>query len=185
MCKRKLKQVITAIAVLVAAVNPLVGFAHDNAPIFEIPNPNLPDIAGVRSIEGVGTVIFYNPALCAKAGQELCEFFRMHEYGHIAMGHLTVSNPDQETRKREEAEADRWAAKNAPTYAVKAAHRHFQSGGGETPVHGTGRERATRIALFARIHAATAARSQSAKASVQSVSAETSSSRAAGLRPAP
>lgn len=185
MRRGKLKQAIVFMAMLLTASLPLCGLAQDHEPVFEIPYPGLPDIAVVRAVEGVGTVIFYNPVLCAQAGQELCEFFRMHEYGHIAMGHLRVACPDDETRKREEAEADRWAAQHAATHAVQAAHRHFQAGGGETPVHGTGRQRAARIALYAGIAPAGTAHSHAARPAPRIFSAQSGSSRAAGLRPAP
>ena len=181
------------IATLVSGANPLFCFAQNYTTIIEMPNRNLADIAIVTSVKGVGAVIFYNPVLCAKAGLELCQFFRMHEYGHIAMGHLSNTNRDQETRKREEAEADLWAAQNATFYAVRAAHRYFQSGGGETPVHGAWKERAARVVLYAGIHKPATAHYQDKKAKAPGIAVKSSGSRAAGLgngpgyplRPAP
>lgn len=181
MYKRKLKRIIMGIAALVSGANPPFGFAQNYTAIFEIPDPNLPDIAIVSSVEEVGTVIFYNPVLCTQAGVELCQFFRMHEYGHIAMGHLSNNIPNQETRKREEAEADRWAAQNASSYAVRAAYRHFQAGGGETPVHGAGKDRAARVALYAGIQRYGEAHYLDKKARALGITAKSSSSRAAGF----
>jgi hypothetical protein len=179
----KLKRIITAIAALVSGANPLFGFAQNGTAIYEIPDLKLSDIAIVSSVDGVGTVIYYNPVLCTKAGAELCQFFRMHEYGHIAMGHLSNSNPDQETRKREEAEADRWAAQNAASHAVRAAYRHFQAGGGETPVHGAGKARAARVALYAGIQKYARAHYPDRKAGAPGIAAQSSRARtrAAGL----
>jgi hypothetical protein len=133
------------------------------------------------SVEGVGTVIYYNPVLCVEAGPELCQFFRMHEYGHIAMGHLSNTNPDEETRKREEAEADIWAAQNVASRSVQAAYRHFQAGSGDTPIHGAGKERAARVALNAGMHKSATAHYPDTIARSRGVVEELAGSRAAGL----
>lgn len=181
MYKQKLKQIIMGIAALVSGANPLSGFTQNYTTILEIPNSNLTDIAIVTSVNGVGIVIFYNPVLCTKAGLELCQFFRMHEYGHIVMGHLSNTNPDQETRKREEAEADLWAAQNAASNSVRAAHRHFLAGGGETPIHGAGKDRAARVALYAGIHNPATAHYPDKEAKAPGLAEKSSGSRAAGL----
>lgn len=111
----------------------------------EIPDPNLPDIAMV-TVDGWGRpIIIYNPILCEQAGPALCEFYRWHEYGHIMMGHTLIPKWPQV----KELEADCWAAKNAPVHVLLAAHQWFSSGGGSSPVHGFGPQRAARIASCA------------------------------------
>jgi hypothetical protein len=86
-------------------------------------------------------IIVYNPLLCQQAGVYLCEFYRMHEYGHIVLGHTIV--PLFPNVK--EAQADCWAAQNASPVAVQAALQWFMSGGGSTLQHGSGPERAQRV----------------------------------------
>lgn len=105
-------------------------------------DPSLPDIAAVRYAPGHGPVIVYNPFLCKQAGRELCEFYRYHEYGHIAMHHYDRN--DISVEKKEE-EADRWAGQHAPRQIVLVAWRFFSAGGGATPVHGDGPTRAARL----------------------------------------
>mgnify|MGYP001129794604 CR=1 FL=1 len=108
----------------------------------EIANPNLPDIAMVTTDSWGNPVIVYNPILCQQAGPALCDFYRWHEYGHIMMGHTFI----QKWPQVKELEADCWAAKNAPLLALQAAYQWFMLGGGSTPVHGFGQQRAQRIA---------------------------------------
>lgn len=111
----------------------------------EIADPKLPDIAMV-TVDGWGRpIIIYNPLLCQRAGPSLCEFYRWHEYGHIMMGHTLIPKWPQV----KELEADCWAARNAPLHALQAAHRWFSSGGGSSPAHGFGPQRAMRIASCA------------------------------------
>ena len=112
------------------------------APIEELADPTLPDIAAVEYAPGKGPVIVYNPYLCRQAGRQLCEFYRYHEYGHIALRHYDRNDI---SRKEKEEEADRWAAKHAPQQIVMAAYRFFSAGGGATPMHGDGPTRATRL----------------------------------------
>lgn len=111
----------------------------------EIPNPNLPDIAMVTVDNWGNPVIVYNPILCQQAGPSLCEFYRWHEYGHIMMGHTIIPKWPQ----AKEFEADCWAAKNAPLHTIQAAYQWFRMGGGSTPIHGSGQQRAARISTCA------------------------------------
>jgi hypothetical protein len=113
-----------------------------NPPVQERADPNLPDIAAVQYEPGKGAVIRYNPFLCKQAGRDLCEFYRYHEYGHIALRHY--ERTDISVQEKEE-EADRWAAKHAPRKVVLAAWRFFSAGGGSTPMHGDGPTRAARL----------------------------------------
>ncbi len=110
-------------------------------PVPEIPDFTLPDIAMVRFTDQ-GPIIVYNPNLCRQAGEKLCAFYRAHEYGHIAMGH---DDRDDISVREKEREADEWAAKHASPQSVRTAMRFFESGGGGTPMHGSGDERSARL----------------------------------------
>jgi hypothetical protein len=112
------------------------------SPIEEIADASLPDIAAVHHEPGKSPVILYNPILCKQAGPALCEFYRYHEYGHIAMRHHQRSDM---SAQQKEQEADRWAAQRAPLRSILAAWQYFSSGGGSTPVHGDGPTRAARL----------------------------------------
>ena len=114
------------------------------AGIPEIPDPSLQDIATVKLVKGKGLVIFYNPALCARAGHDLCLFSRYHEYGHIILRHSQRNMEKQQM----EIEADLWAAQHAPVNSIYAAYRFFITGGGTSPKHGKGNERAARVARY-------------------------------------
>lgn len=116
--------------------------ATANQPVEERADPSLPDIAAVQYEPGKGPVIRYNPYLCKQAGPELCQFYRYHEYGHIALRHYDRN--DISLQQKEE-EADRWAATHAPRQVVIAAWRFFAAGGGATPMHGDGPTRAARL----------------------------------------
>lgn len=110
----------------------------------EIPDPTLSDVAKVTVLSGNRVVIVYNPIMCAKVGREVCEFSRWHEYGHIVLGHpIRHIMPQQMER-----EADEWAARHAPTRSVRAAFSFFAAGGGSSPIHGAGKERAARLSGY-------------------------------------
>lgn len=109
--------------------------------IREIAVPGLPGISSVGYRRGELTVE-YNPRTCARLGADLCSFFRAHEYGHIALGHLERRTPVRQA----EYEADVWAARNSTESARSAAIRYFQSGKGGSIVHGSGQARANRVA---------------------------------------
>lgn len=111
------------------------------AQVPEIADPNLPDIAMVTNDAFGRPVIIYNPVICQQAGPALCEFYKAHEYGHVNLGH-TMSRQHPATK---EAEADCWAARRAPAFAIRAAIQWFQSGGGASWHHGSGPQRAQRV----------------------------------------
>ncbi|CUI01123.1 hypothetical protein PHA8399_03264 [Leisingera aquaemixtae] len=108
----------------------------------EIPNPQLGDIAMVTNRPDGIPVIIYNPVLCQRLGYNLCEFYKYHEYGHIALSHTTSRRLHPVAV---EAEADCWAARHAPWSAVEAGFQWFMQGGGSGLHHGTGRQRAARV----------------------------------------
>lgn len=116
-------------------------FSNTQAQVPEIANPQLPDIAMVTRLPNGQPVIVYNPILCAQAGPYLCGFFRVHEYCHIRLGHgIRPMWPQQQ-----ELEADCCAARSASGAEAMAAFQWFISGGGATPTHGYGQQRAARI----------------------------------------
>lgn len=122
-------------------------------PVEEFADPSLPDIAAVDYVPGKAPVILYNPFLCQQAGPGLCQFYRYHEYGHIALRHYRRKDISMHEK---ESEADRWAARHAPRHVVMAAWRFFSAGGGSTPVHGNGASRAARLLSARKLLAFTA-----------------------------
>ncbi len=124
-----------------ATVSILLVMSMQAGAVEEIPDPTLGDIAIVRLNASGQPEIRYNPQICDRAGLLLCRFYRAHEYGHIAMGHAYSRTLPQQR----EAEADCWAAKNAPPAEVREALRWFSRGGGTSWHHGTGAQRAARV----------------------------------------
>ena len=143
----RVSRILRAFVLVTAAVAVTPG-AHAQMLLAQLPelaDPSLPDIAMVTTHPAYGTVIVYNPILCDQAGPDLCEFYRWHEYGHINLDHtLRVLWPQER-----EAEADCWAAKNAPVHVVEAGYQWFASGGGGSPQHGAPWDRAQRLAQCA------------------------------------
>lgn len=113
-----------------------------SAQVPEIADPNFPDIAGVRRNSNGEPFIIYNPILCSNMGPQLCGFYRVHEYCHISLGHGLLEKWPQQM----EAEADCCAALQSSAGEVIAAYNWFMAGGGSTPQHGSGFERAQRLA---------------------------------------
>jgi len=111
------------------------------AQVQEIPVWGMPGIASVQFDRRGQQTIQYNPRTCARLGPELCEFFRAHEYGHIALNHLGRRTP----ARRAEYEADVWAARNVSPAARVAAVEFFGSGRGGSFVHGSALARAQRV----------------------------------------
>lgn len=107
----------------------------------EIADPQLPDIAMVTVLPDGRPVIIYNPITCQQIGPALCGFYRAHEYCHISLGHaIRQMWPEQR-----ELEADCCAARNASQAEAVAAYQWFSAGGGSSPIHGFGQQRAARI----------------------------------------
>lgn len=123
------------------------------AQIRELPVRGLPDIA-IASYDQFGPVIYYNPDVTQQAGPLLTEFFRAHEYGHHALGHIqrefVEANPYNRAwvRQNFEKEADCFAAKNISTDALRTAMLFFKMKFGHNRAdwyHPTGYERASVI----------------------------------------
>ena len=49
------------------------------SPFWEIPDPDLDEIAMIRADPNWGTAVIYNPVTCQEIG-EACMFFRRHRY---------------------------------------------------------------------------------------------------------
>lgn len=124
----------------IVAITALLISTQADAQVPEIPDITLPDIAMVRVINGQ-PVIVYNPQACQQAGPLLCGFYRAHEYCHIQLGHPIR----QMWPQAQEFEADCCAAKSVSNAEYASAFQWFASGGGSTPTHGSGQQRAVRI----------------------------------------
>lgn len=97
---------------------------------------------GVVTLDSSGrSQITINPAICRRLGPELCEFYKMHEIGHVKLRHLERGVPARQA----EVEADRFAARYASPAAVAAARQHFANGNGGSSMHGSAQQRAQRI----------------------------------------
>jgi len=125
-----------------------IGGAQTPTP--EVPDPSFGDIAAVfpSNASPTGAIIVYNPNICAQIGPFACEFFRVHEHGHVASGH--VFQPGKHPAARE-AEADLYAATYANPQAVFAAWQLFMAGGSSSNWHtyGTPYQRANRLCNYA------------------------------------
>lgn len=110
----------------------------------EIANPALNDIAMVQPHPQYGAVIVYNPIICRQIGPA-CGFFRAHEYGHVVNRHQFTHPGAYPAAK--EAQADCWAAANAPPHEVLAAVNLFWAGGSSQNwmVYGNPQQRAMRV----------------------------------------
>ena len=117
----------------------------------EIPDQKFGDIAAVFPHAGspTGAVIVYNPIICQQIGAAACDFFRVHEHGHVYLRHQFQPFVHPTERERD---ADRFAAANAYPQAVLAAWYLFRSGGSSSNWHtyGTPFQRAHRLCVFAK-----------------------------------
>lgn len=135
-----MKPIVIALMFGVVAVLPVA------AQVNEIADPQLNDIAMVTVLPNGQPVIIYNPVICQKIGPALCGFYRAHEYCHISLGH-TIR---QMWPQQRELEADCCAARNVSDSEANAAYRWFSAGGGASPIHGFGQQRAARILVCRR-----------------------------------
>ncbi|WP_198088519.1 hypothetical protein [Variovorax sp. E3] len=116
-----------------------------SAQVPEIPDPSINDIAITTYVNGQIAIV-WNPIRCNQMGLLVCRFFRAHEYGHVALGHLITGTHPQYA----EFQADCYAAANAPMPEVKAAYAYFfNTGYNGNWSHGNGFDRAARIQLCA------------------------------------
>jgi hypothetical protein len=127
--------------------------------IREIPVQNLPDIA-IASMDAMGPVIYYNPAVCQQAGPLATAFFRAHEYGHHALGHLVqrlvnANNPYIQSwlNMTSENAADEyavryWIAQNNKAIVQAGAQMMFTWNNAGDQTHLPSRVRANNIAAL-------------------------------------
>ena len=92
-------------------------------PSLEIPDPNLPEIAMIRTFRDTKTAVIYNPETCKEIG-EACGFFRLHAFAHSHLNHLILAHPSDYPASLE-AQADCWAAKYGKANEVSAAVQLF------------------------------------------------------------
>lgn len=140
-----MNSLVSRFSSLLLAVNVLgFSFVASAQQVPEIPNPALNDIAMVQPHPQYGAVIVYNPIICSQIGPA-CGFFRAHEYGHIVYSHQFM-HPGAYPAARE-AQADCWAAANAPPNEVFAAVNLFWTGGSSQNwmVYGNPQQRAIRV----------------------------------------
>jgi hypothetical protein len=128
----------------------LLGSASAFTPTPEVPDLSLGDIAAVfpNPASPTGAVIVYNPTACQQMGTSACEFFRIHEHAHVALGHQFQAYAHPMIRERD---ADQMAAARATPDAVLAAWQLFMNGGSSSNWHtyGTPYQRANRLCHFA------------------------------------
>ncbi len=121
-------------------------------PVPEYPDPTLNDIAATH-LDGWGNYfILYNPANGRAAGPLVSDFFRAHEYAHVAHrdSHRYGSSPSPEIAIAVETEADRyatdvWALRN-PAVLDAAEAFFFNAGHASDGMHPSGIERSQNIA---------------------------------------
>lgn len=127
------------------------------SPVREIADVNLRDVA-VAVYDSTQSVIYFNPDLMSRLGDNLTTFFMAHEHSHIALKHTRagalMASADPHTRDRllqeKELEADCRAAKRlgrAGREASMAAVRFFSQLGDRSfdTEHPTGTARAAKI----------------------------------------
>ncbi len=59
------------------------------AQLWEIPDPQLEDIAKIRAAPSGGSTVVYNPDTCREIGAA-CGFFRKHAHAHAHLNHLLL-----------------------------------------------------------------------------------------------
>lgn len=92
-------------------------------PYWEIPDPNLQEIAMIRTMRDRATAVIYNPNTCKDIG-EACGFFRLHAYAHSHLNHLILAAPTYYPASLE-TEADCWSAKYGNANEISAAVQLF------------------------------------------------------------
>ena len=102
--------------------------------------PDLGDAGRAEFVQG-NPIIMFDPALMAGLPDNLQVFFKLHECGHHALGHLFAPST------RSEKEADCWAIKQGRTIAgftkddIIAWKPHFATSRGDTFGHLPGPQR--------------------------------------------
>jgi hypothetical protein len=115
------------------------------SPRWEIPDPDLKEIAMIRADPHWGAAVIYNPETCKEIG-EACGFFRLHAFAHRHLNHLLLAEPAAYPASQEN-QADCWAAMYGKTNDVQAAVRLFldEDRNPAWRIHGNPLERAKNI----------------------------------------
>ena len=115
------------------------------APIWEISDPDLDEIAMIRADPNWATVVIYNPVTCKQIG-EACGFFRLHAFAHEKLRHGLLGEPDDYPRSQENA-ADCYAAKYGKPNETYAAYKLFlnKDKSSEWKIHGDPVQRAETV----------------------------------------
>jgi len=114
------------------------------AQVAEVEDPGLPVVTMTRVDDDLGTIVVFNPTLCARLGAA-CGFLRAHAQGHVFYGHPPAHPSDYSAQ--EETLADCWAARQGDPMQILAAHQWLTSGSGYVAlgVYGDTRLRARNI----------------------------------------
>ena len=115
------------------------------SPLWEIPDPDLKEIAMIRADPNWGTVVIYNPNTCNEIG-EACMFFRRHAYAHEHLKHGLLGEPDDYPPSNE-ASADCWAARYGKPEEIQSVYALFLDANRnpDLRIHGVPVQRAERI----------------------------------------
>ena len=115
------------------------------SPVWEIPDPDLDEIAMIRMDPNWGPAVIYNPNTCEEIA-EACGFFRLHAYAHDHLKHTMLGEPDDYPASQEKA-ADCFAAKYGKPENTRAAYELFlnKDRNPEWKIHGDPEKRAQTI----------------------------------------
>ena len=105
----------------------------------------VPDIGMTRLDRNGRAVVVMNPIAMRRVGPQVSEFFLQHELGHIRGGHLYQRNRPTWQLERE---ADRIAVSNVSPQVRQAAANYLYRKNHYNRLHGTGRQRATRLLRY-------------------------------------
>jgi len=116
-----------------------------SAPIWEVQDSTLPEIAMARRIRTGRSVVIYNPDTCREMGAA-CGFFRLHAFAHGCLNHTILASPEDFPASLE-SEADCWAARNGKPDEVYAAVQLFLEEGSSDKwkIHGDLQHRAKTV----------------------------------------
>ena len=112
------------------------------------PDKSLDGIANLWVHKDGMEFIVIHPDRCQQIGAEVCQFYMLHEYAHIHLGHAAQTLPWEDG----EIKADCWAAKHGRRSSTMAAYDWFlKAPRGSSPLsHKTNEHRAERIRACAR-----------------------------------
>ena len=115
------------------------------SPRWELPDPDLKEIAMIRADPNWGTAVIYNPVTCKEIG-DACMFFRRHVFAHEHLKHGLLGEPD-DYPPSDEASADCFAARYGKPEEIQAVYALFldKNRSPDLRIHGNPEERAKRV----------------------------------------